>query len=164
MAHTPAKRLAVRDAYLTGVPLALAAERTGVAESTVRGWRQRDAGGPEDWDKLRAARTLATGGHGVVQQILGDFLELHGEAIREIKTSANMAPEARVALLASLTDSLSKTMAALSKGAPKLSELGVALEVLTLLADHVQAEHPGSASAIIHILEPFGALLVKKYG
>ncbi|MBF0339774.1 MAG: DUF1804 family protein [Magnetococcales bacterium] len=164
MAHSPAVRIAVRDAYASGTSLALAAERSGVPEATARAWRQRVAGTPEDWDRLRAARGLASGGHTeVVQQILRDFLELHAAAIREVKESAIAADE-RVALLASLTDSLSKTMAALSRAAPKLSELGVALDVLTSLADFAHTHHPKSASAIIDILEPFGAELAKKYG
>ncbi|MBF0192278.1 MAG: DUF1804 family protein [Magnetococcales bacterium] len=163
MAHSPATRIAVRDAYASGSPLALAAGRAGVSEATARGWKQRVADTPEDWDKLRAARTLATGGHGVVQQILGDFLELHGEAIREVK-GATLAADERVALLASLTDSLSKTMSALGKAAPRLSELGIALEVLTSLADFARNHHPKAAQPILEILEPFGAELVKRYG
>ncbi|MBF0212293.1 MAG: DUF1804 family protein [Magnetococcales bacterium] len=164
MAHSPATRLAVRDAYISGAPLALAAGRAGVSEATARGWKQRAAGSPEDWDKLRAARGMTDQGREErVRQILGDFLELHQEAIRNVRGS-DKPPDEQAALLASLTDSLAKTMSALSRAAPKLSELGIALEVLTALADFARTHHPKGAAAILEILQPFGAELAKKYG
>ncbi|GAB0057427.1 hypothetical protein SIID45300_01755 [Candidatus Magnetaquicoccaceae bacterium FCR-1] len=164
MAHSPTTRTLVREAYAAGAALVIACERHKVPEATARAWKQRDAGTDLDWDKLRAAHALANGGHvEVVQRILTDFLEAHAEAIRQVK-EAEIAPADRVELLSRLTDALSKTMAALSRAAPKLSELGVAMEILTLLAEFVRTRHPKSAPAILDILEPFGAELVKKYG
>ncbi|MBF0583092.1 MAG: DUF935 family protein [Magnetococcales bacterium] len=59
----------------------------------------------------------------MVQKILGDFLSLHHEVIQQIRS---LPAEEQTKQIASLTDSLSKTMAALGRATPELSRLGIA--------------------------------------
>lgn len=161
MAHPHTARIAVRDAYIAGATLAMAADRARVPEATARAWKKA-AVGADDWDRLRAARTLATGTQGeMVQQILGDFLSLHHEAIQNIRSKP---AEEQVQMIASLTDSLSKTMSALSKAAPELSKLGVAMDVLRSLGEFIRTHHPSQAVTFMEVLEPFSDQLARDYG
>lgn len=164
MAHPRAARDELRKTYAAGTPLNLACERHGIPEATARAWKQRDAGTEQDWDRQRAAQQLAAGGHvEIVQRIVGDFLEAHAETLLQVKSSDMPAVE-RVECLSRLSDALTKTMAALGKAAPKLSELGIAMEVLTAMTTFARAHHPKLAASLLEILEPFGRELVKKYG
>jgi hypothetical protein len=161
MAHPHTVRTAVRDAYVGGATLVMAAKLAGVPEVTARAWK-RDAVGADDWDRLRTARTLAAGTQGEkVQQILGDFLSLHHEAIQNIRSRP---AEEQVQMIASLTDSLSKTMSALGRAAPELSKLGVAMEVLRLLGEFIRTNHPSQAVTFMEALEPFSDQLARNYG
>ncbi len=161
MAYHPGRKIQAREAYITGATLTLVAQQIGVAEATVRAWKKA-ATGTEDWDRLRAARNLASGGHEeLVQKILGNFLELLDEVTRNVR---DKPAEEQVQLMASLTDSLSKTMRGLSGAAPKLSRLGVAMEVLRLQGEFVRNHHPDLASAFMEMLEPFGNQLAREYG
>lgn len=162
MAHSPAARTAVRDAYIAGATLGMAAERARVPEATARAWKKAAISTGDDWERLRAARTLAVGTHGeMVQQILGEFLSLHHEAVQNVRSKT---AEEQVQMIASLTDSLSKTMAALGKAAPELSRLGVAMEVLRALGEFIRTHHPDMATLFMEVLEPFSSQLVRDYG
>ncbi|MBF0401311.1 MAG: DUF1804 family protein [Magnetococcales bacterium] len=161
MAHSPAARMAVRDAYVAGATLAMAAQRAGVSEATARAWKKA-AVGAEGWDRLRAARSLISGGHAeMVQKILGDFLSLHHEVIQQIRS---LPAEEQTKQIASLTDSLSKTMAALGRATPELSRLGIALDVLHKEGEFIRAHYPRLAPTFLEMLEPFSNQLVKEYG
>ncbi len=163
MAHSPATKQAVRTAYIQGMPLAQAAEQMGVSEATARKWRGADLGGSSDWDKLKSAHQLAAGLHGnQVQEILGRFLVVHSRAIEELE-NPDVAADLRVQRLASLTDSLAKTMSALGRAAPELSRLGIAMDVLRALAEFIKAHHPKLMASFMEILEPFGTQLAKEY-
>ena len=47
--------------------------------------------------------------------------------------------------------------------APKVSELGVAQDVMAKLLDFVREEFPHHSAAILEIIEPFGARLTEIY-
>ena len=161
MAHSASIRFSVREAYISGLSLPAVAKRFGISETTVRHWKLREG---ESWDRAQAAKSMVMGVRGeAVQQILGDFLQVHSEAIRVVRDS-DLPADKRVELLASLTDSLTKTMSALGRAAPQISEFGVALEVLQELGDFIKRHHPRLVLSFMEVLEPFGAQLAKKYG
>lgn len=164
MAHSATIRHGVRNAYIRGVPLAQAAKQFGVSEATARAWRDKETDTPSDWDHLKAAHDLALGmNNDTIQEILGRFLTAHAIAIQELD-DPKLTAEARVGRLASLTDSLAKTMRALGNAAPELSRLGVAMEVLHLLAEYIKNNHPKLAPSFMDVLVPFGNHLVKEFG
>ena len=166
MAHPQETLNLVRAAYVYDrLPLEQAAQRAGVPPGTAVRWKRAAKARGEDWDKLRAANLLAGEGvESVARQALADYVTQHQAVMAQITASPDLCALQKVPLLASLADSFAKTVAASRRVLPETSELAVSLEVLSDLADFVRASFPHCAPAILEVIEPFGAELVKKYG
>lgn len=80
-----------------------------------------------------------------------------------LKDDRDLSASERVKLMATLSDAFNKTVAAASRSAPKLSELGVAYDVLKRLAEFVSRKNPEQADVILEILGPFGDYLAEVY-
>jgi hypothetical protein len=63
-----------------------------------------------------------------------------------------------------LSSSYAKQVRACELTAPKLSRLGIAGDVVKLLAAFIIEKYPDAAAKLLEVLEPFGAELVKVYG
>ena len=120
----------------------------------------------DDWDKARVANSLAgEGAQAVAVSFLENFVTLINSTVEEIKRNETaMKPQERVEALSRLADAYNKTMIAVRRTMPDLSELAVAMEVLQLLAKFIHANYPQHAAAFSEMLEPFGATLAKKFG
>ncbi|AAS97176.1 DUF1804 family protein [Nitratidesulfovibrio vulgaris] len=169
MAHDEATRRAARSAYAYDqLPLERAAAKAGVPASTLARWKREAKAEGDDWDKVRAANALASGGvEDVARQMLTDYVVQHKTLIdhlRDETTGERMSPRDKADILASLADSFNKTVAACRRVMPETNELAVALEVLGLLGDYVREHFPGHAPALLEVLEPFGYELSKHYG
>ena len=66
--------------------------------------------------------------------------------------------------MASLSDAFNKMVASAGRVAPKISELGVANDVLQRQAEFIREFYPQHAAAFLEIIEPFGERLVEVYG
>ena len=166
MAHARETVAMVRAAYVYDhLPLDSAALKGGVPASTAARWKREAKTRGEDWDKLRAANLLAGEGvESIARQALADYVTQHQAVMEMIATTPDLAAMQKVNLLASLADSFAKTVAASRRVLPETDELAVSLQVLNDLADFAKSHHPQCAAAILEIVEPFGAVLVKKYG
>lgn len=135
----------------------------GVSEATIGRWKKtaKDAG--DDWDKARSAHVLAGEGvEVVVSSVVEDFMIQAQSILDEIKTGDLPAKE-KVTLLVQLADAMTKMAASAKRFAPKVSELGVAQDVMAKLLDFVREEFPHHAAAILEIIEPFGERLTEIY-
>ena len=166
MAHGQEKRTALRSGYVhDGLPLGAAAKRLGLPESTARRWKRRARKDGDDWDRARAAASLAgEGPEKMVAAILEDFIRLFQTTLEEVKKDEKMAAGEKAESLSRLADAFSKTIRSAAAAAPELSRLAVAMELLTALGDFVKERFPHHADAFTEILEPFGAELAKQYG
>ncbi|MBF0423844.1 MAG: DUF1804 family protein [Magnetococcales bacterium] len=163
MAHDPKTRQRLRAAFVSGMTLEEAAAQARVALSTAIRWRTQAKDLGDDWERHRAASLVSgSGKQDLVQDILRQFLLAHQTAMTDLAT-AEITPEDRVKLLASLSDAFNKTMSALAKTSPDLDRLGVASETLTLLAHFVANHFPRHGPALVEIMEPFGAELARHY-
>lgn len=136
-----------------------------VSEATIRRWKAEAKAKGDDWDVGRAANTLAGEGMEVlVSTVIEDFVILYQATIEAVKGDINIAPADRVKLMASLADAFHKTISAAGRVSPKISELGVAMDVLKRLADFTRQHHPDRAGLLLEILEPFGTHLSEVYG
>lgn len=134
-----------------------------VSETTVGRWKKaaRDAG--DDWDRARTAHVIAGEGvEAVVSTVVEDFMMQAQSILDEIK-DGNHAVTEKVAMLVSLSDAMTKMAASAKRFAPKISELGVAQDVMSKLLDFVRQEFPHHAAAILEIIEPFGERLAEIY-
>lgn len=166
MAHPPAAKNAVRDAYVADkLELTQAAARAEVPYDTARKWKSAAAAAGDDWDKARAAHSLTSSGAGTIAQlVLHDFLIMYQATVEEIKLAGDIGPMDKATVLAKLADSFQKTMAAVAKAAPELGRFAVATELLQDLAIYVGQHMPQHQEAVADILEPFGAWVAQKYG
>jgi hypothetical protein len=136
----------------------------GVSESSVRRWKRDAKAAGDDWDVARSATMLAGDGlESVVAAVVEDFVILFQATVEQIKSAENMDAGARVKLMASLSDAFNKMVASAGRVAPKISELGVANDVLQRMAAFVQENYPQHGEAFVEILEPFGEQLAGVY-
>lgn len=163
MAHGADKKREVRKAYVFARQSApMIAATLGVSEGTIRRWKREAREAGDDWDRARAANTLAGEGlDALVAQVVEDFVVLYQATIDDVKEEEGLKAEDRVKLLASLADAFNKTLASAGKASPKLSALGIANDVLRRLGEFVARRYPQHGAAILEILEPFAAELAE---
>lgn len=166
MAHDDQKRRDARKAYvfqrqsLPTIAIALT-----VSEATLRRWKADAKQRGDDWDMGRAANTIAGEGmEMLVSTVIEDFVVLYQSTIEAVKGDPEIAAPDRVKLMASLADAFHKTISAAGRVSPKISELGVAMDVLKRLAEFTRQHHQERAGLLLEILEPFGTHLSEVYG
>ncbi|WP_310620901.1 DUF1804 family protein [Flexibacterium corallicola] len=136
-----------------------------VSESTVRRWKKDALANGDNWDAVRSAQMMAGEGlETVVTSVVEDFTVLFQATIEQLKSSDNLEAAERVKLMASLSDAFNKMVASAGRVAPKISELGVANDVLQRLGEFIFKHHPQHTEAFLEILEPFGEELARQYG
>jgi hypothetical protein len=166
MAHDEQTRRAARQRYVhERQTLPLIALALTVPERTIRRWKAEAGERGDNWDAARASSTIAGEGlEAVVASVIQDYVALHQATIEDLKTAEGLAPIEKAKILAALADSFNKTVSAAGRVSPKISELGVAMDVLRRLADFVSRNHPDVAPALLEVLEPFGEQLGGVYG
>lgn len=165
MAHGADKKREARKRYVFDrQALPVVALAIGASEATVGRWKReaRDAG--DNWDTARSAQTIAGEGlQALVMTVVEDYVVQHQATIEMLRTDAELSPGEKAKVLASLADAFQKTVASAGRLTPKVSELGVAMDVLRRLAEYVRERHPRHAPALLEILEPFGNLISEVY-
>lgn len=166
MAHDEQTRRAARQRYVhERQALPVIALALGVPERTLRRWKTEAVEQGDNWDAARASSTIAGEGlEAVVAAVIQDYVILHQATIEDLKQAEGILPIERAKILASLADSFNKTVSAAGRVSPKISELGVAMDVLRRLADFVSRHHPDVAPALLEVLAPFGEQLGGVYG
>lgn len=166
MAHPQQTRDKLRGLYVGGgQSLETAALMCGITQATARRWREQAKAKGDDWDKLRAAYTLAGGKiEDLGRAMMAGFLQQYNHTMELLQADADLAAVEKVKLLSSLADAFNKTVAANAKILPETSQLATALQVLEMLAAFVGEKHPKQLAALVEVLEPFGAVVEKRFG
>lgn len=168
MAHPQEKRDKLRQLYVSGAQtLETAAIMCEIPLATARAWKRADKEKGNDWDKLRAAYTLAGGGiEDLSRAMLAGFMVQYNSTMTMLQDSSveDLAPSDRAKMLASLADAFTKTVAANSRVMPETSKLAMALELIEFLMTFVQEKHPKHLAAFVEVLEPFGVEVERKFG
>ena len=134
-----------------------------ISEATVGRWKKAAKEAGDDWDKARTAHVIAGEGvEAVVSSVVEDFMIQAQAILDEIKDGAHTTQE-KVGMLVSLSDAMTKMAASAKRFAPKVSELGVAQDVMAKLLDFVRDEFPQHSSAILEVIEPFSERLAEIY-
>lgn len=163
MAHAQATKDKLRRLYVfERLSLEVAAGQCGVSFATARRWKDKAEAEGDNWEKLRAAHTMAgTELEDIARQLLTDLV-LQFKATMDALAREDIPASERVTLLTSLSDSYNKAISANKKLLPETSRLAVALEVLEKLADWLKTKRPELLGAFLDELEPFGAMLEKE--
>lgn len=164
MAYTAEQRKKAREAYVfkrqspPTISLAI-----GVPATTIRRWKSDALKHGDDWGVARSANLIAGQGlEAVVMATIEDFVMLTHATMEDIKSSPADV-DIKVKQLVSLADAMTKAVAAAGRVTPKISELGVAQDVLQRLTAFVAENFPHHADAFLEILEPFGLEIVGAY-
>ena len=135
----------------------------GISEATVGRWKKSAKEKGDDWDKARTAHVIAGEGvEVVVSSVVEDFMIQAQAILDEIKVGTHTTQE-KVGMLVSLSDAMTKMAASAKRFAPKVSELGVAQDVMAKLLEFVRESFPQHSAAILEIIEPFGERLAEIY-
>jgi transposase-like protein len=110
MAHPPETREKVRRLYIQSqLSLQIVSSQCGVSFATAARWKKDAQDSGDDWDKLRAANVLAGNGmEDVGRAILMGLLVQYQTTIEQLNVDSQLPPQARVELLASLSDAFNK--------------------------------------------------------
>lgn len=145
---------------MTGATIAMS---LGISQATFGRWKKIAKLNGDDWDMARSASIIAGEGiETVVSSVVEDFMIMAQALLEEIK-NGELTMEQKVKHLVALADAMTKMTAAAGKLAPKISELGVAQDVMRHLLDFVRQHFPQHASVILEIIEPFGGRLTGLY-
>ena len=163
MAHGKEKRTQLRGLYVfQRLPMDAACKKLGVPRGTANRWKQEAAAQGDDWDTGRAAVALGDDNFKTLStRLLEDYLVQHQATMDLLRDTEGMSAMARAETLASMSDSFNKTMAAFKRLNPELDRQAVQLDVLQRFASFAQQQFPQHLSALVEMLEPFGAELAK---
>lgn len=157
------RRKARSDYVYRRMFLSTIAAAYGKSEATISRWKRAAKEAGDDWDKARTAHVIAGEGvEVVVSTVVEDFMIQAQAILDEIKEGSHTTTE-KVSMLVSLSDAMTKMAASAKRFAPRVSELGVAQDVMAKLLDFVREEFPQHAPAILEIIEPFGERLSEIY-
>lgn len=165
MAHPPETREKLRRLYIQSqLSLQIVSSQCGVSFATASRWKREAQDSGDDWDKLRAANVLASGGmEDVGRAILMGLLVQYQATIDQLNINADMPPSQRIELLASLSDAFNKAVSSSKRILPETSQLATAMEVLTMLSAFISENHPQHMAAFVQLLEPFGNEIQRHY-
>lgn len=166
MAYSNKIKAAVRQSYVEdNLLLTQAANLHQVNIQTARSWKKKDSDNGLSWDKARAVQSLSQGNaKDFATEMINDQMSMHKIVIAEIKKEKSLSALQKTQALATLSDSLSKTLSSFKKVSPAISELAVALDVIKFQADYIKQHHPDLIEPFIEMLEPFGQELTSHYG
>jgi transposase len=173
MAHKKDVRDAVRRDYIAqGMSLEVLGPMHGVSMASVVRWRREARDNGDDWDRLRAARRLASGvPEDITRDLLMEFLEHHKHAMERLREAREGSPEGQpmpadeyATLLAKLQDGFNKMMAASKRILPQTDRLIVAAGVVEDLAAFLSEKHPALMAGFLDVLPAFQGIVEKKYG
>lgn len=157
MAHPPEKRLALRTAYIGGLPLEAAAEQVDVPYGTARNWFREAKAAGDDWDKFRAASLIVAGG-GIEQamaRIIAAGLMRCEALLEKISESTNVANA--LSDMATLGDTVAKLKAAGKGMMPEADALAIENAAIKAFADLFVKLHPKHGELVISTLEAWSS-------
>ncbi|KAA6404478.1 DUF1804 family protein [Candidatus Tokpelaia sp.] len=165
MAHGKDKKKQARSHYvLNRQTLPAVATLLKVPLATLRRWKAEARQNSDDWDTARAGSLVAGEAYTeLIAAALEEFAVQFRAVMDAIKGDKALSAVDKTKLLAGLADAFNKTVAAAGRAAPKISELGVAYDVLQRLSAFAGRTRPDLAPALLELLEPFGDEIAEAY-
>ena len=120
----------------------------------------------DDWDKVRAAYTLAGGGiEDLSRSLLAGFLMQYQSTMTMLQDTSveELMPSERAKLLASLSDAFTKTVAANKRVLPEVQESAIAIKVIEKLFAYIADQHTDMLAAFDTVLQGFQTVIEKEF-
>lgn len=164
MAYAQEDKDKVRKSYISDrLSLDSVASVHGIPYQTVQRWKKQAKEHGDDWDKIRAAQTLAGGEmEDTARELLTDLIIIFKTTTDSVK-SDEIDSVTKVKMLASLADSYHKAVSANKKAMPETDKLAIAMTVIEMLGKYIQEHKPELLGVFLEILEPFGELLAREF-
>ena len=156
MAHPRETQLALRAAFLGGMPLDLAAVQLQIGTATARRWKADALAEGDDWDKFQKASLMVAGGG--FDQAMGRVaagVVMRSEAIMESLSDPEIDPIAAAKAIASLADSLGKAKAAMRALMPATDQLAVETGAVKAFCELLIRMNPAVGEAALGALEAY---------
>lgn len=165
MARPQETRDKVRRLYVFDqLSLELAALQADVPVATARKWKQADKAKGDDWDKVKAAHVMASGGaEEVSRAIFTGLLLQYQKVVEEINLNEDKTPESKVETLTKLADAFNKAVAASTKVLPETNRLAVSMETVRAFGDFVREKRPAVAMDFIELIEEFAPEVERRF-
>jgi hypothetical protein len=165
MAHPQDAREKVRRLYVfEQLPLEMAALQAEVPIGTARRWKSADKAKGDDWDKVKTAHVMASGGAEEIARAIFTGLMIQYQAVIEQLNADNSQPPAeKVQMLTSMADAFNKAVSASAKVLPETNRLAVAMETVRAFGDYVRERHPARAMDFIDMIQAFAPELQKRF-
>ena len=165
MAHDDATKREARSLFVhKRIALTNIAVLTNVSLPTINRWKREAKLAGDDWDRARSSALVTGEGYAVlIAAALEEFALQFQSTMEELKSDTTLSAGERVKLMGTLSDAFNKTVAAASRTAPKLSELGVAYDVLKRFSEFVALNYTDKADSILEMLGPFGDHIAQVY-
>lgn len=158
-----ARRKARSDYVYRRMTAATISMTLGISQATFGRWKKSAKENGDDWDIARSASLMAGEGiETVVSSVVEDFMIMAQSLLDDIK-NGELPLDQKVKHLVALADAMTKMTASAGKLAPKISELGVAQDVMQYLVEFVRENFPQHIAVILEIIEPFGEQLARRY-
>ncbi len=156
MAHPRETQLALRAAFLGGMPLDLAAVQLNIGTATARRWKADALADGDDWDKFQKASLIVAGGG--FDQAMGRVaasVVMRAESIMDSLSDPDIDPIAAAKAIASLADSLGKAKAAMRALMPETDQLALETGTVKAFVELLIRLHPGVGEAALAALEAY---------
>lgn len=165
MAHPQDAREKVRRLYVfEQLPLEMAALQAEVPIGTARRWKSADKAKGDDWDKVKTAHVMASGGAEEIARAIFTGLMIQYQAvIEQLNADNSSAPAEKVQMLTSMADAFNKAVSASAKVLPETNRLAVAMETVRAFGDYVRERHPARAMDFIDMIRAFAPELQKRF-
>ena len=170
MAHAPELKRQARQRYVVERMALPAIEAAiGVKASTLSQWKRAALSSGDDWEQARKAHLVAGEGlESIMSATAERFVTLASAQMDRIdefvRANPDYPPNEIVGMLSSLSDAMTKAVSAAGRLAPRMSQLGVAEDVLRRQSAFIEQRYPQHAEAFVEILAPFGRELAEAYG
>ena len=166
MAHPTEKRTQLRGLYVyKRLPMEAACRAMGLPVATGRRWKREAIDKGDNWDSARSAVALGDENFShMSRRLLEDYLVQHQAIMDQLRADEATPAIDKARALSMLSDSLTKTLAAMKRVMPEVNRHAVALDSLQRLATFTQQRFPQHVAALIELLEPFGEDLARAYG
>jgi hypothetical protein len=168
---TDLKRQARSEFIYKRKTLAMIGLSVGVSANTVGRWKRSAKTKGDNWETARAAHMIAGEGlDAVITTVVEEFMIMAQSAIEDLKADGlkdveNRLPiDKRITMMTSLADAMTKMTTSAGKLAPKISELGVAQDVIKRLMEFIRENYPEHAPIMLQVADPFTEHLVEAYG
>lgn len=165
MAYSKDSKEALRRKFVfDNLSLEIAAHQLSIPMTTASRWKRDAKKAGDDWEKVRAARLMASGNVDELARVmLAQLIHQFNATMEELTKSEGIPAEDKVKLLSSLSDAYNKSVAASKRIMPTTTQLATALEVVNQLTDFIKNRYPQHLASFAELLEPFGRELERKY-